>query len=86
MSSNPKKAAPREKQVAMSAARYLVTSATHYINGNLQPINSIVSLPEGVRPGKYLVEVGADGEPIKKKGVKPDSAEADEPEKGKKAE
>lgn len=65
MSGGAKRAAPREKAVQFSEARYLVTEVPHFINGAIQPVGAIVSLPEGVKPGKKLIEVDDDGNPVK---------------------
>lgn len=67
MSGGAKKAAPREKDVKFSEARYLVTEVPHFINAQLVQPGTIVNLPEGVKPGAKLVEVDEDGNPVKAK-------------------
>lgn len=68
MSSNgATKAAPRDKELNLQPTRYLVTQSPHFINGNIEPVGAIVSLPKGVEPGKKLVEVDAAGNPVEKK-------------------
>lgn len=67
MSGGAKKAAPREKNHAFGEQQYRVTNAPHFINGTLLPIGSLVYLPAGVKPGKYLVAVDEDGNEVKPK-------------------
>lgn len=40
--------------------RYEVTHVQHFIGGRLVAVGEIVTLPEGVEPGRYLVEVMAE--------------------------
>lgn len=37
--------------------RYEVTHVPHFIGGRLVAVGEVVTLPEGVLPGRYLVEV-----------------------------
>lgn len=80
MSGGARKAAPREKNTVFSEAEYLVTEQPHYINGQLNPVGSYVRLPEGVKPGKKLVEVDENRKPVP---VKP-AAKADDKKEDKK--
>lgn len=65
MSGGAKKAAPREKSLALSPQQYKVTNVPHFINGSMVPVGQTVFLPEGVRPGKHLVPVDDDGNEVK---------------------
>lgn len=38
--------------------RYEITGVPHYIGGRLRGVGDIVTLPEGISPGRHLVEVG----------------------------
>lgn len=67
MSGGAKKAAPREKGTQFGEQAYRVTDRAHYINLKLEPIGAIVYLPEGVKPGKYLVPVDDEGNEVKAK-------------------
>lgn len=67
MSNGATKAAPREKNLDLQPARYRVTETVHYINGKLEPVGAIVTLPKGVKPGQKLIEVDTEGNPVKAK-------------------
>lgn len=36
-------------------SRYEVTHAPHFIAGRLRAVGDVVTLPEGVKPGRHLV-------------------------------
>lgn len=35
-------------------ARYRVTHVQHFIGGRIRPVGEVLTLPEGVKPGRYL--------------------------------
>lgn len=76
--SDAKRAKPSDKSsLPMQDKRYRVTEKPHFLNGALRDVGWIGSLPEGVKPGKYLVEVDEAGDPVKADKSKDDDKKAD---------
>lgn len=74
-----KKAKPSDKSsLPMQQKRYLVTEKTHFINGALRDVGWIGQLPEGVNPGKYLVEVDTAGNPVRAKADEKSAKDKDQ--------
>lgn len=77
--SDAKRAKPSDKSsLPMQKKRFLVTEKPHFLNGALRDVDWIGPLPEGVKPGKYLVEVDADGNPVRAKADEKSAKDKDQ--------